>query len=129
MFERTAETPACVVLAVDDDPLVLMNTVMMLEDLGHKVFKARSGKQALELLGREPSIELVVTDMAMPDMSGVELFGNAQSRFPTLRFVLATGYGEAFDDCEPGLLRLSKPFGLHDLARAIETAMGVGPGV
>ncbi|MFY9878426.1 MAG: PAS domain S-box protein, partial [Pseudolabrys sp.] len=54
------------ILAVDDDALVLMNTVSMLEDLGHAVFEAYSGKEALEILRREDSIDLVVTDQAMP---------------------------------------------------------------
>jgi PAS domain S-box-containing protein len=61
------------VLAVDDDALVLMNTVAMLEDLGHTVFEAYSGKGALDILRREDSIDLVVTDQAMPKMTGTEL--------------------------------------------------------
>ena len=61
------------ILAVDDDALVLMNTVSMLEDLGHAVFEAYSGKEALEILRREDSIDLVVTDQAMPKMTGTEL--------------------------------------------------------
>jgi len=61
------------ILAVDDDALVLMNTVAMLEDLGHSVFEAYSGKEALELMRQEESIDLVITDQAMPQMSGVQL--------------------------------------------------------
>jgi PleD family two-component response regulator len=57
-----AKARALAVLAVDDDALVLMNTVAMLEDLGHAVFEAYSGKEALEILRREESVELVITD-------------------------------------------------------------------
>ena len=58
-----------VVVAVDDDPLVLLNTVGMLEDLGHEAFSASSGKQALEILRREDRVDVVVTDQAMPHMT------------------------------------------------------------
>ena len=61
------------ILAVDDDALVLMNTVAMLEDLGHTAFEAYSGREALEILQREDSVDLVITDQAMPQMSGTQL--------------------------------------------------------
>ncbi|MGA8977375.1 MAG: PAS domain S-box protein, partial [Pseudolabrys sp.] len=70
------------ILAVDDDALVLMNTVSMLEDLGHAVFEAYSGKEALEILRREDSIDLVVTDQAMPKMTGTELAKVIRSEWP-----------------------------------------------
>ena len=53
--------------------LVLLNTVGMLEDLGHTVIEAFSGKEALEILRREDSVDLVITDQAMPQMTGTEL--------------------------------------------------------
>src|SRR5690606_12907656 len=59
------------VLAVDDDPLVLMNTVLMLEDLGHQVSEANSANEAIQLLS-ERNFDLVVTDHAMPRMTGSE---------------------------------------------------------
>jgi PAS domain S-box-containing protein len=124
---RALESTPCVVLAVDDDALVLLNTVMMLEDLGHKVFEATSGKEALAVLAREPSVELVITDMAMPRMSGMQLFGVARSLYPKPRFLLATGYAEASDDDLPMPPRITKPFWQDDLARAIQVAMGTGP--
>jgi CheY-like chemotaxis protein len=55
------------VLVVDDDPLVLTNMGAMLADLGHKAFEASSAKEALDILRRESSIELVLTDHAMLD--------------------------------------------------------------
>jgi len=124
---RTAQAPTYIVLAVDDDPLARRNTVMMLEDLGHLVFEANSGEQALEMLRREPAIDLVVADMAMPHMSGLDLCSAAQSLYPSLRFVLATGQGEASNGEEPALLRLPKPFLQFDLARTVELAMDMAP--
>ncbi|MGC2454424.1 MAG: PAS domain S-box protein, partial [Pseudolabrys sp.] len=77
------------ILAVDDDALVLMNTVSMLEDLGHAVFEAYSGKEALEILRREDSIDLVVTDQAMPKMTGTELAKVIRSEWPDIPVLLA----------------------------------------
>jgi PAS domain S-box-containing protein len=107
------------VLAVDDDALVLMNTVSMLEDLGHTVFEAHSGKAALEILKREESIDLVVTDQAMPKMTGTELAKEIRSEWPDIPILLATGYADMTARDDIGLALLSKPYLQHDLSAAI----------
>jgi PAS domain S-box-containing protein len=107
------------VLAVDDDALVLMNTVAMLEDLGHTVFEAYSGKEALEILRREDSIDLVITDQAMPKMTGTELAKVIRSEWPDIPVLLATGYADMGPRDEIGLAKLTKPFLPRDLAAAI----------
>jgi PAS domain S-box-containing protein len=107
------------VLAVDDDGLVLMNTVSMLEDLGHTVFEAYSGKEALEILRSEDSIDLVVTDQAMPKMTGTELAKFMRSEWPDIPVLLATGYADMSPRDEIGLPKLTKPFFERDLAAAI----------
>jgi PAS domain S-box-containing protein len=107
------------VLAVDDDALVLMNTVAMLEDLGHTVFEAYSGKEALEILRREDSIDLVITDQAMPKMTGTELAKVIRSEWPDIPVLLATGYADMGPRDEIGLRKLTKPYLPRDLAAAI----------
>jgi PAS domain S-box-containing protein len=107
------------VLAVDDDALVLMNTVAMLEDLGHTVFEAYSGKEALEILRREDSIDLVITDQAMPKMTGTELAKVIRSEWPDIPVLLATGYADMAPRDEIGLAKLTKPYLPRDLAAAI----------
>ena len=62
-----------VILAVDDDPLVLTNTAAMLEDLGHACYAASSAQEALEILKSDDRIDLVITDQAMPRMTGLQL--------------------------------------------------------
>ncbi len=62
-----------IVLVVDDDSLVLTNMAAMLDDLGHKVFEASSACEALAILRRESGIQLVITDQAMPHMTGLQL--------------------------------------------------------
>ena len=108
------------ILAVDDDALVLMNTVAMLEDLGHTVFEAYSGKEALEILRREDSVDLVVTDQAMPKMTGTELAKVVRSEWPDIPVLLATGYADRVPGDDIGLPKLTKPFLQRDLAEAIE---------
>jgi CheY-like chemotaxis protein len=107
------------ILAVDDDALVLMNTVGMLEDLGHTVLEAYSGKEALEILRREDSIDLVVIDQAMPKMTGTELAKVIRSEWPDIPVLLATGYADMTQRDEIGLPKLTKPYLQHNLAAAI----------
>jgi CheY-like chemotaxis protein len=108
-----------VVLAVDDDALVLMNTVGMLEDLGHIVFQAFSGAEALDILRREESVDLVITDHAMPKMTGTQLATAIRKEWPEMPVLLATGYTEMKREEELGLPKLSKPFFENDLASAL----------
>ena len=107
------------ILAVDDDALVLMNTVAMLEDLGHSVFEAYSGKEALELLQQEESIDLVITDQAMPQMSGTQLAKIIRQDWPDMSILLATGYSDHVPGEDINLPRLTKPYLQSDLAAAI----------
>jgi CheY-like chemotaxis protein len=112
-----------VVLVVDDDPLVLTNMVAMLDDLGHRVFEASSARQALAILGRESDIELVITDQAMPDMTGLQLIKEIKDRRSDLPVILATGFAELPLGIDPLQITLAKPFFQHDLARAVKIAM------
>jgi CheY-like chemotaxis protein len=108
-----------VILAVDDDDLVLMNTAGMLEAMGHTVFQASSGADALRLL-ETGKVDLVVTDHAMPGMTGAELARQIRVSHPGLPIILASGYAEIPD--EEGvadLVRLGKPFAQSQLASAI----------
>jgi len=107
------------VLVVDDDSLVLTSTRLLIEDLGHRVLCAPSGAQALELLERHPDIDLVITDMAMPQMDGAQLAKLLRERQPTLPIILATGYAERLEGFATQLPRLIKPFKQIDLVRII----------
>ena len=108
------------VLAVDDDALVLMNTVATLEDLGHTVFEAYSAKEALEILRREDSVDLIVADHAMPKMTGTELAKVVRSEWPDIPVLLATGYADRVPGDDIGLPKLTKPFMERDPRAAIE---------
>ncbi|MEO8894620.1 MAG: ATP-binding protein, partial [Rhizomicrobium sp.] len=120
---ETGQTLALTVLAVDDDGLVLFNTVAMLEDLGHTALEARSGAEALEILEKTP-VDLVITDQAMPQMSGMQLIATIRERRPEMPVILATGYAELPAGSAKDLLKLAKPFTEADLAGAIARMLG-----
>jgi PAS domain S-box-containing protein len=109
-----------VILCVDDDPLVLTNTVAMLEDFGHTAIAASSGRQALNVLREENAIDLVIADQVMPGMTGMELAKAIWAEWPKLSIILASGFAEAPID-RLALPRLSKPFTQTELAESISS--------
>lgn len=116
--------PGLTVIAVDDDILVLMNTVVMLEDLGHTVIEAHSGAEALEAL-KAQEVDLLITDQAMPKMKGTELAGAARALKPELPVILATGYIDLPEETDlRDLPTLSKPFGMRQLEAIISRTLG-----
>src|SRR6476661_3000537 len=114
-------TRPCTVLVVDDDILVATGTAAMLEDLGHTVVEANSAADALKLLEDGQSVDLVITDHAMPGMSGTDLASLLKTRYPSLGVVIASGYAELPADvgADSTLPKLSKPFAQSDLARVV----------
>ena len=110
------------ILAVDDDPIILMNTAALLEDLGYRVFEAGSGREALDELTRRPEIDLLITDHAMPGMTGSELIDAARALRPDLSVILATGFSGEEVVRTRGLTRLNKPYSFAELEAAIGRA-------
>jgi PleD family two-component response regulator len=78
------------VLVVDDDPLVVASTAAMLEDVGHVVSEALSGVHALDLLRLGTTVDVVLTDHAMPGMTGSELARRIRQHWPELPIILAS---------------------------------------
>ena len=111
------------ILVVDDDPLVATSTVDMLEDLGHSVILANSGKRALEILETGQPIEILVTDHAMPGMTGAELAKHALAKRPGLPVLLVTGFADLPAGVLAHMPRLSKPFQQAQLQDAIDTLL------
>jgi PAS domain S-box-containing protein len=120
--DRGAHPGQLVVLAVDDDALVLTNTAAMLEDAGHRVLQAVSGKIALQLLS-EGRVDILVTDFAMPEMNGAQLAEAARAGWPGLPVLLVSGYAELPEGTANDLPRLAKPFRRDQLVPAVEQAV------
>ncbi|MGC2087051.1 MAG: PAS domain S-box protein [Bradyrhizobium sp.] len=108
------------IVSVDDDPLVAFNTLAMLQELGHTVFSASSAAEALTLIGEKGDIDLLITDQAMPGITGSELAEVVRRDWPGIRILIATGYAELPEGPAQAIPRLAKPFFERDLADAIE---------
>jgi PAS domain S-box-containing protein len=124
--EKTGEhpnMPSLKVLIVDDDALILMNTAALLEDLGHEAIEAYSGADALAVIREQEDIDLVITDQAMPNMTGTELVAALDEIRPGMPAVIASGYGEGTDTPGRPLERLGKPFDQRQLEQSIARAM------
>jgi signal transduction histidine kinase len=114
----------CKVLIVDDDVLVMTGTSAMIEDLGHTSIEAHSGADALAKLDSGLEVDVVITDHAMPAMTGLQLAETIQGRYPGLPIILATGYAELpRDPASLGVLKLAKPCSQQDIAMAIHTVI------
>ena len=90
------------ILVVDDDQLAGEMVTAVLEDLGHQVFQAENALHAMELLNQQTAIELIVSDLNMPLMSGIEFFRELNEQGSNVPFILLSG-----DD--PEVLRAKEP--------------------
>ena len=120
LSDTAVDHPSLTILAVDDDELVLTNTVAILDDLGHVGIAASSGKRALEILKQRGSIDLVLTDYAMPQMTGLELANAIKKQWPNLLVVIATGFAEMPEETDDSLPKLGKPFTTAELAALLD---------
>lgn len=112
------------VLLVDDDHAVREVTTIMLEDLGYRVIEASGARAALEYLENENTIELLLTDYAMPGMNGAELTRVARLARPNLPVLFITGYARFESPEMDGAEILQKPFREQDLSARINYLLG-----
>lgn len=104
-----------VVLVVDDEPLALDVTALMLEDLGCDVVTAASGKGALDHLSADLRIEILITDINMPNMDGYTLARSAMRMCKGLNVILMSGQ----EGDGRGFPLIRKPFLAEDLREAM----------
>jgi CheY-like chemotaxis protein len=114
------------VLVVEDDALVRLATVESLADLGLATAEAETGRQALGLLASQEDIDLLITDVGLPDIDGHDLAIQARELRPGLKIVLASGYSRLAQkknstEMPADALRLHKPYQSEDLRRVIES--------
>ena len=127
--EAPATEVAGTVLVVEDDEAVRRTTAAMLDALGFGVLVASGWREALALAARQDtSVELLLTDVVMPELSGKELCERLRAVRPRLRVLYMSGYTADViahhDILEDGVHFIQKPFTMDDLARAIRTALG-----
>ena len=125
-----AETRGATILVVEDDADVRIAVVETLELSGYRVLSARDGPEALAMLGEEAGIELMFSDLVMPQgMSGLDLVREARSLRPDLRVILTSGYSPQAVLQEGGPIPLiKKPYRLAELVRRIGEVLTRGSG-
>lgn len=106
------------VLIVDDEDYILVLLEEVLRILGYQPLAAANAKQALQILAMQP-VDLVITDMEMPGMSGISLLHQVKESHPSIPVVLITGYGleraaRIAEECGADGF-LGKPFHIEDL--------------
>jgi PAS domain S-box-containing protein len=117
--EVDAVTPLRILL-VDDEDLVRAATADMLTDVGHEVRQAHSGREALAILDSGEQYDLLLTDYAMPLMSGAALIREVERIAPSMPALLVTGYASAATDVPLAVPRIEKPFRAAELISRIQ---------
>jgi signal transduction histidine kinase/CheY-like chemotaxis protein len=115
------------ILLVDDDNSVREITRAMLHELGYHVLEAGSGGAALDLLDREPTIDLLIVDFAMPGMNGAEVARQALAKRPSLPILFVTGFADR--TAMAGIVEsqiIAKPFVNDELASKVRLAIASG---
>ncbi len=122
----TVSGPSATVLVVDDEEQILTFTKAALERFGYRVLVAHNGQQALDVLGNERGVDLVVLDVIMPVVGGVEAFCEMRRKWPELAVLVASGYSRE-EACRlgmpPDLPFLEKPYTLQILGAAVERSL------
>jgi DNA-binding NtrC family response regulator len=113
-------------LVVDDEPDVLEATAQIMELMGYEVLTARNGQQALEILAREPRIDLLLTDVVMPGIDGYTLAKEARKLAPELVVIVVSGFPKEHLRQHQRELDvfsfLMKPFRIAEIARLLRRA-------
>ncbi|WP_075292826.1 GAF domain-containing protein [Pararhizobium arenae] len=121
----SAKTHSQRILLVDDEPLIRMVTAEELEERGYTVLEAANAWEALEILEAEHKIELLLTDVGLPNgINGRQLADLARERMPDLPILFITGYAENAvlnqGHLGPGMAVMTKPFDMASMAKRVE---------
>lgn len=118
------------ILLVEDEKSVAETVLDLLAALGHQVRLAANGEEAVTLLDDGPAFDVLISDVVMPGISGVELAREARRRAPGIGVVLTSGFSASsleaarqdLSDC----IFLHKPYSLSDLSRSISDGLASG---
>ena len=117
------------ILITEDEDSLRMFVARALRLDGHETHEAGDGAEGLEKLSEGP-FDLLLSDIRMPVMDGIELVHQASARFPDLKILLMTGYAEQRERADDLAAKVSdvvqKPFALPDIRRAVASALATG---
>ena len=125
----TVPVPAaygCTILVVEDEPQLREIVSRMIQSHGYRVRAAESALDALRLLETDVRIDLLLTDVVMPGISGPKLTEQAKALRPELRVLYMSGYPQDLWErggIDPGALMIEKPFDAEQLLRKITEAI------
>ena len=115
------------ILVIDDEAIVRVSCERMLRPEGYDVVVTPKGTDAIELLERE-KFDLVLTDLKMPDMDGLEVLKHIKEKWPEIIVIIITGYGTistAVQAIKMGAYEyIEKPFTPEDILNAVRKALG-----
>jgi CheY-like chemotaxis protein len=117
---------SCRILVVEDEALILMATLDMLRELGHEPLAARCAEMAISRFDRDAPIDLLLTDVNLPDTHGHLLAAELRRRKPGLPVIFATGYRLTVTESVAAsgpIAILNKPFLASELAEAIRKVL------
>jgi len=117
-----AEVPPLRVLLSEDDAEVRSVVAAYLADLGHHAVSVESGPRALAVLEADAGFDLLVTDFAMPGMSGLELATEVRTRWPHIAVLLVTGFADV-GESPVDVALITKPFSCDDLRQHVAEAV------
>jgi two-component system, cell cycle sensor histidine kinase and response regulator CckA len=135
MREEGVETPAPrgqeTILLVEDEPVILRMTARILQNMGYTVLTAGLPGEAIRIAETHPErIDLLMTDVVMPEMNGRDLAKNIQSLYPDIRRLFMSGYTADViahqGVLDPGVHFIQKPFNMKDLAAVLREILGEG---
>lgn len=108
------------ILFVEDDPTLRMLTGEVMMELGHEVVASETAEEALEILERQP-FDVLLTDVGLAGMSGIDLAREAGTRLPRLSLVIASGYPVNASDVGLDRLRtMLKPYDIHQVRELLD---------
>lgn len=124
-LKPTGESMGTKILIVEDDIAVRMFVVQMLELQGYKVFQAENAEQAIDILDSNSDIELIIADIIMPGMNGLEMLDRVSSINPNIRFILTSGYSEDVVSISSSkkFVFLPKPFSVYELDAKVKMCL------
>jgi signal transduction histidine kinase/FixJ family two-component response regulator len=112
------------ILLVEDEPAILQITSRILKNLGYTILPYPSPREALLRIRDHSQVHLLITDVIMPEMSGMELAKKVQPLFPGLKCLYMSGYTADSSQLEEGVHFIQKPFTIKELAEKVHEVLG-----
>jgi two-component system, cell cycle sensor histidine kinase and response regulator CckA len=113
------------ILIVDDEPSIIRFATDVLQKRGAQVYACAAGVEAQNLAGRVPGLHLVLTDVILPDIMGVELLRVLRAWHPDVRAITMSGYVSEEAAAFEGMPFLEKPFTAADLLERVHEILAV----